>query len=352
MKSAQTHTPHRDHSLDFLRGMAVILMIVTHVNGFFYEESGTVLDFFTWLGATVCFSTFLFVNGSVSGMTIKKGTMSWKRALNRSLQLLGLYYFIALVMAFFNESILLTAGNLFQILTFRIVPEFTEFIIPLVIFPLIAAFFLPILSKNKQNGLLLFSISISAFIVSQLLHSFDWGGGYLVTLKSLIVGEGNLHRFPILSYMPIFTLGLWWGMRNRLDKVHEKSLQKQLLFLSINVMLLLIITGTSTWERWPPSILFLVYGFVFIFGITIIHDYIMKLPLIHQTVVFFGHFSMSFYVYHLLAILFLTFYVTQGPLTDGKTLLMIVLTFLLSSSMLILTDIKNFLKTNISLMLR
>jgi hypothetical protein len=348
VRPAPGQTHHRDHSLDFLRGSAVFLMIVTHVNAFFYGETGTWLDAVTWWGATVCFTVFLFVSGAISGMTIKKGTMTRFRAFMRGFSLLGVYYILAFLMAFFNENFSSTIGTTINILTFRIIPEFTEFLLPFVFFPMLVAIALPVLKKIKHNSLLLISISIIAFAVASVLYKLDWGGGYMVVIKSLLVGEGDLHRFPLVSYLPVYTVGMWWGLRNREDKKHELFLTKNILLLSISLFLMLLLTGVSTWNRWPPSLLFFSYGFIFIFSVILLHNQLHLHKWAHDAVAFLGHYSTSYLMYHLVAILLLKTFVVTGPLDEISTIFMIFLTFLISSSFLILSDVKKFLYINLS----
>lgn len=323
-------------------------MIVTHTNAFFYNKTGTWLDAFTWLGATVCFTAFLFVSGTISGMTIKKGTMTRFRAFMRGFSLLGTYYIVAFLMAFFKESHPSTIRTTIDILTFRLVPEFTEFILPFVIFPMLVAIGLPILRKNKRNPLFLVAVSIITFAVASALYKLNWGEGYLVIIKSLLVGEGQLHRFPLLSYLPVYTIGMWWGLRNREDKKHELLLTKNMLLVSVSLYLALLLTGAANWNRWPPSLLFFAYGFIFIFGVILLHNQLHLHKKAHDIIAFLGHYAISYYVYHLIALLMLELFVISGQLDEISTIFMIILTFLISSSFLILSDVKKFLSTSFS----
>jgi len=59
----------RDYPLDILKSIAIVLMSSVHVNSLLQVNSG-ILDKITFLGATVCFSVFLFGIGFVAGKKI------------------------------------------------------------------------------------------------------------------------------------------------------------------------------------------------------------------------------------------------------------------------------------------
>lgn len=321
-------SPGRDHSIDFLRGSAVLFMIITHVNSFFYGKTGTWLDWLTWWGATICFTVFLFVSGSVSGMTIKKGTMTFLRAFKRSFHLLGVYYLIAFLMAYFNENVPSTLETVADILTFRLIPEFTEFLLPFIFFPMIVAVIHPVLKKNKRNPLFLVSLSLLAYALAAALYKVNWGSGYVAVVKSILVGDGDLHRFPLLSYFPVYTIGMWWGLRSRENKREERKMTWTVLLFSVSVYLVLLVAGLSGWERWPPSLLFFAYGFMYIFGVILVHEYLHRFKHAHELVAFLGYYAISYYVYHLVVLLLIKNSILTGQLDEITTIAVIVFTFI------------------------
>lgn len=350
-KPLELFSEPRDRSLDFLRGTAVVLMIIAHTNAFFYAKSGTALDFITWLGATVCATVFTFVSGAISGMTIKKGTMTRYRAFMRGFLLLDTYYILALLFGFFNEKLPSTIGTTIDILTFKMVPLFTEFFLPFMFFPMLVALFYPVLRKSRHHQLILISVSLFAYALSTILYEVDWGRGYAGTLKAILVGSGDLHRFPLLSYLPVYSIGIWWGMRDRSRKASELSFSKNMLFVSINICLVLMFTNASVWNRWPPSLLFLSYGFIFIFGMIFLYNRFNRLTYADEICEFLGHFSLSYTLYHLLTLLFIKTLIVSGPLGDLETSLLTVVVFLVSTALLILIEAKNLVSKLISLLL-
>ena len=117
-------TKERDYSLDFLRGLAVIFMVITHVFALFYKGPNPIMDWFIWWGATVCFTTFLFIFSVLYGLKLSKGGLDVKKELKRFGVILAGYYLIGFwVSLFWGEQTPL------EVLLFIKQPEFVEFII-------------------------------------------------------------------------------------------------------------------------------------------------------------------------------------------------------------------------------
>ncbi|HLD96614.1 MAG TPA: heparan-alpha-glucosaminide N-acetyltransferase domain-containing protein [Patescibacteria group bacterium] len=91
MEDKSETKPIRDLSIDFLKGTAVLFMIVTHVNAFFYDGRLPWLNFWTWWGATICFISFVFAYGLGYGTRLARGPLDRKSTLKRLFTLLTGY---------------------------------------------------------------------------------------------------------------------------------------------------------------------------------------------------------------------------------------------------------------------
>jgi peptidoglycan/LPS O-acetylase OafA/YrhL len=317
---------NRDHSLDVLRGMAVLFMVIAHVNAVFYRQPGTILDTFTWWGVTICFSVFLFVSASVFGLKAAKKKMSVERTLFRSATLLLVYYAMAAFLTAIDTSTGLSVGTLADIVIFKHIPEYTEFLIPFIMYPV---FLLPLrsfLPQAKKQTLSVLIGSLGIYFISIGLYLADWGGEYANIVKGLLVGDGDLHRFGILSYLPVFATGFLWGTMIGEPAEKKAEVARNSFFAGIFIFILLTAGNLSVWDRYPPSLIFLLYGITFSFGGILAYPFIKKFKLVHTSLVFLGQNALAFYVYHILFLLTLSRITKEIPLPELSTIILYIVT--------------------------
>jgi hypothetical protein len=58
-------------------------------------------------------------------------------------------------------------------------------------------------------------------------------------------------------------------------------------------------TGISIWQRYPPSINFLLYGLMFSFAVILFYKPIEKLKALNTTFIFLGVNALAYYFYHI-----------------------------------------------------
>lgn len=286
----------RDLSLDYLRGIVVFLMVLAHVIHFFHEESNATLRFWEGVGNTVCFVTFLFISGAVTYLAYLKDENKWnekkKKIGFRVLYLLIGYYLIGFT-GRLNQFTLpfdfQTWGKTaLDILIFKDVPGFTEFIFPFLFITATLPLFRRLYYKITEGRL---NVAIAAFftyILATALFIIPIGEPFNY-YKALLVGAEGIYRFPIIQYLPVFFVGLYWG-RFLVDEPSQKKKEK----------LALLIGGTFAWtyaiskvltifinisfvnplNRWPPSIGFISIGMAFAFFSLIVILTIQKNKLI------------------------------------------------------------------------
>lgn len=308
----QPETPKsRDFSIDILRGSAIILMLITHINVFFGADQKSFWDFFTYWGATLCFSVFLYCFSYVHGLKLTYERFKIKKTVIRIISLLLVYYFTAISAYFFtNKSI--TFENIVGIIAFIIVPGFTEFILAFVLYEiLILALYKPIEKVMRFSAWLLPLIGLLISIASFFAFKIDLGDSTLNLFKSLFVGHEGINRFGVFSYFIIFTTGLSLGYRfnnpeNRSIKIGKINIDWFLILgvMSIITTLILEKFGLSSWFRFPPSATFILRGFSYIFISIPLINFISKDDDITNFLKFIGKYSLFFF--------FINIYLTLG----------------------------------------
>lgn len=324
-------TQQRDTSLDFLRGLVVILMIITHVGGKFYNGQGGFLDTFVFWGATVCFTTFLFVSSSVTGIKIAQEKIDKKKILFRFGKLLLIYYITAFCLHFIEKGFGDWLNQSIKIFTLQYYPEFTEFLLAFILFSAVIS----IVPKKALKWLIDYRFLILSSVIiwglSQLIQRIIVDSILLNTVKNLFISNEKVHSFGILSYFPIFTLGLWWG--GVVVKSKEKTIKTALIVFVASTILLLLLkfSGINDWNRWPPSIVFLLYGTSFSFSGIIINNQISKVRFIYEYVTFCGENALSYYISHVFYIVILV-RLAQNPIfSEVSTIALFFIIFLLTT---------------------
>ena len=268
----------RFYLLDLLRGLAVFLMVLSHTVYFFHNGTSPFFLGLENFGNTVCFITFLVVSGAVSYLAYFKNgafNLERKKKVTKRLKMLLLSYWF---LAFFVTADQLVKGFGFarwkiilDILTFRNLPSYTEYIPPFIIYAFLLVLMPSFFEKitKRISKVLLYSVGFYlAGFVLYLLPSVS----FFAPWKALLSGADGFYRFPIFQYMPVFLFGLFWG-----KTISEtKGLVKKEHFVSVAIYSLiifevvLITAGIFLSDnldfilfRWPPSITFLGVGLGF-----------------------------------------------------------------------------------------
>jgi len=295
-QSSQTST--RNQSIDLIRGIAIISMIATHVISILYTGENIILTGIMSWGVTVSFSLFLFSSTAVTGIKSTFNKISRLKSFKRGFVMLFWYYMLALFISYWGTSTLHNSNDLVAILTFQTLPEYTEFMIAFALYSFMIAFL-----GNK--GIQLFKslgfvtiLSVIAYIGGQFLSQLYWGVGLINILKAQLVGHADIHSFGIISYFPIFSLGLFIGQN--LKSIKFRKIILGLIALTfIGFFLAYFITGYQ-WHRWPPTIHFFVLGNIVIFIILYLFPSSVPKNRVTTYLLFIGKKALFFYILHLL----------------------------------------------------
>jgi|GEM_PF-1119208 len=288
----------REHSLDILRGIAVFLMILSHAIYFLHDGSNNILHSIQNFGDTVAFTTFLLVSGAVIYINYQRKKNDFKNLklsiLKRIIILLICYYIIAFISALKLDNLSqATLGQLIiDILILKKIPGFTEFLIVFIVYSFI--YFLwpkTVVKLGKKTwrgiliGLIIYLIGYGLYFI-EIPEPINFYKSIFAGDKILFISEG-FYRFPLLQYFIVFIIGISLGR----FLYHEINIQKRkkiaflaMLYLLFAITLTLIIkpyenfSEFNDFERWPPTIPFIVLGLFFSFTVLL---FILKRSSVH-----------------------------------------------------------------------
>lgn len=244
-------------------------MSFVHVNSLFYKGKGF-LDLLTYIGATVCFSIFLFSIGYIQGKKLEqKEVDTWRRTLIKSI-LVYLPYLLLGILSWIVFGNLLSGKILFDIAILSILPEYVEFLSAFIFFYLFAKLAYPFLSKFLEKPEILILLGVFSYLSGVLLHKLDSSNPVFTWLQTHLAGNGATPVFPLLHYMPIYLSGII------LSKYGNKLVYSWVFSLSLLLIILIKAFNFTLWYRWPPSVAFLLFGLLFISFILFFVEYIER----------------------------------------------------------------------------
>jgi hypothetical protein len=353
---------NRAFELDFLRGTGVFFMIITHVNSVFFKGNWSILEFFTWWGATVCFTIFLFVSGAISSILIFKNKIKLKKALKRSVKIMLIYYLLSLLInsavllayninqekglifdEIFNVNINLQSinsidfayvlGFISDVIFLVKVPAYIEFLLLFAMFAVFAGIFKNTIKNMIKHPFWLVSLSFFIMLVGQWGHYELMPQSQIgIRLKSLFFGHRDEHIFGMFTYLPVWSLGLVWGYwRNCFNRCKINKILNNLIIGICLAWVIMFVTQVSTWDRWPPSLFLFAYGFFWILLILRFYPLFKDVELLRNVFIFLGRFALEYYYFHVILLVNLTFVLLPGTLSSLMTFLLLFLVFFFST---------------------
>jgi len=250
-------------ALDGLRGIAVVLMITTHIIiSFFWNTGLEWLNTISYLGGYLSFSLFLLISGFVIGHFRKK--VSLIKIAKKSFVLVLIYIGLGLMYTQLGDA------DTSSLLTAPIFLE--EYMIPLAIFPFLGYFFVKFTDKvkfikqlllTKYGGFLIVLLGYSAAYLGKMIA--PWSSNLFT---SIFIGSTTLHTFPILSYTVVYTIGMWlgWSYNEESTKNFETESLSMILISMLLTFIALFVEKTPLdihnldAIRWPPTLFFVASG--------------------------------------------------------------------------------------------
>jgi hypothetical protein len=348
------HSSHiRDDLIDALRGLAVLAMILAH--GIYFLHGGT-LSAVNTVERTlnvITLTLFIFVSGIAASRFITKYAHIPRHGkILKAVRYVSVIYLAyasvtvsaALCMNPLPSDTLLT-DRLRNALLLLSPFNFTEYMTLFMILPFITVLFEKFLKKIQSSTVVLGLAMLFVYALGVSLYPLN-GAGVLTPLKEMIAGGQSTLRFPLLFYLPVFFLGLWWDTHARMRVVLAFTVVSvALYFLSFIVYIPLL----SLPVRWPPSVEFLLTGC----SVSMMVYFMLKiLPNIHlvrngyRVLVYIGKDALDYWITHLVLLLFYARYI--GTRFNNPVLLLISLSALyiltITISSLAITNTVSFAK--------
>lgn len=271
----------RETVLDVWRGLAVLLMMITHAIAFFHVGDNAITNTIGTFGGLASFTLFLFISGASAYFAYikyegdKHSVQIAKRRskiLMRTLFILLGYYIVALVasipeLAFPPDQ--RTWDTVIGVLTLQVVPPFAEFILAFVLFNVVLLIARPAYNMLSKFPISLIIIGLTLYAIGHLLYLELQVPEVLISYKGLLVGHEQLHYFPVLQFSIVYFLGIIFG--KFLFDHQSNSLRKQTAFYAIIATALLVFAGTVSSGyldidvlqpllRWPPALTMIAVG--------------------------------------------------------------------------------------------
>ncbi|MBI4136581.1 hypothetical protein HY469_00810 [Candidatus Roizmanbacteria bacterium] len=260
-----SHTKSRIFSLDLIRGFFILLMVIAHSIFFFHTGTNTILSAINQFADLVSFSGLLFISGAAAYSAYihyRHPDQSVRvRVFKRIAWYLTGYYVLAIVGIGFDN---LSLQSVSEILLFRTLVPFTEFLIP---FLLLGLLNLPLRSFYRLVSSSIIYTSIAAvmvYMVGSILATFPVPD-YMLAIKAIFVGHPGWYSFPILQYSPVYLFGIFIGRQiyEHEDVGFVKRILKLLSFLLLIIAFTLAFATeqlTTLLVRFPPNISFIALG--------------------------------------------------------------------------------------------
>lgn len=306
--------------LDWLKFIALCLMVFTHVCMFFYTYDSTVGNFLSDLGGTVCFTLFLVAYGATLPVLSQK--YSTNELTLKLLKRAGIFYLLYILVGVLFAGL----AALTDIILLRITPVFANFLLAFA-YSFLTSIIVVKLKTNKQIACLV-GFSITAYFLSQLLYPIT-ATGILAPYKALFVGQDGWAFFPIAQYLIVLTTGVLIG------KYSSILLNRKYLIgiTTLTGLLILLLNGTS-FNRWQVAPLFLTVGIFFVFISLVVWDLLIsKLTKLHKLIFAISKRTSTITINHLLIIFILTMLPLGRYYTDLN--LIVLYLFVLSLSTVI-----------------
>ncbi len=199
----QPITKKRDNSIDILKGILTIFMIICHVIQFF--RGGTLGEYISVFVGLTTFSGFMFCLGYVFPLAYTNKPNREKRMFIGMLKTLFAYYIAAMSFILIVEDGL-TKEVFFKILFIQNVPDFCEFLLSFALVFALGIFLFEPIKKLIDNNIRL--ILILALILA--LTNINYGMFYSPIIGS-IIGTRLHESFPIIQYGFYFLIGWYFS---------------------------------------------------------------------------------------------------------------------------------------------
>lgn len=355
---------NREVTIDMWRGLAVILMILTHAISFFHVGENSILNFLGTLGGTVSFTLFLFLSGTAVYFSFirldatqqpQKVASKSKKMFLRCVWLLIGYYTLSFVAAFPSYRIppdITWIENIVRSLLFIDIAPFAEFLLPFIFYGLLVIPLRTVFKFLARNPLALLVVGAFTYSIGTILSGVDVPT-ILEVPKSLLFGTPELHTFPLFQYLGVYLLGMSWG--RFLIRYQSKQYRVKIATLVALTTGVLMVAGYISFAytgfewleplyRFPPSLTFIIIGLFTGYLVFVILNVTNNLSFLGSLTTFTQYAGLNafdFFFFHTL-VLFVYKYISGDRHYDS-----ILIVSLLFFALIVITTVMTVAKDNV-----
>lgn len=285
LEKQSIYQPKRNHSVDFMKSILVILMMMAHVVQFF--PCGKIAGVFSTYVNLTTFSGFMFTFGFVcyTAYIEKSADIILVNKLFRKMlkTIVAFYLFGIAYTVLVSHHFSLT--GIVKIIALQKIPGYSEFLLSFAfIYPLI---FVWVLIKQRiKHWHLAFM-----FVVSLVLTLIDYSKIHIPVI-GVFLGTNSFACFPIIQYSSYFLAGIYLSSTHRI-------IDKNVLVISVIgtfYFLGFCFTNHHLPNRFPPTACWIMGGYAFVYLYFIICNKISEHLLRFKRLIEIGRHSLVFLV--------------------------------------------------------
>ncbi len=248
---------NKDLAIDKLKGILVILMILSHIYEYKFFPIKFISNFLTTYINLITFSGFMFCFGYVCYISyinknIKTNQLR-KKLLSNFFKLLIVYY-ISSIMYLLLVDNNFSIQSILKIILFIKLGMFSEFLLSFAFIYIFILLFYPFFKHINNNKIIL-------LIIISLLSSFIYIPSCNYHLIGVFFSIKKIFSFPIIQYSSFFLIGIYFAKNNI---IYNNKIMLISIIGTISYMLYFAINHNLP-SRFPPSLFWITGSFFFIY---------------------------------------------------------------------------------------
>ncbi len=273
----------RDYTIDFQKGILVVMMIYAHVLQFLCNLSTyTTLKYISTFVNIIAFSCFLFCFGYTTKLSYLQKEF-FKALPNMSktfLRTLICFWFSGLAHRLIVKNFPYDLKTFLKVILLFDIPGYSEFLISFALYTLLTICFFKILKSSNKKLLFLLSLLFlfMCFIPYEKITSTHLG---------ILIGGKGAAFFPVIQYMPFFTAGILYNESKSSNIILAISA-----VISGIVSIIWVANNQALPSRFPPHLVWILLSALPILVFTIFSRYLKlfasaKSKILNQICIFF-----------------------------------------------------------------
>lgn len=257
----------RNYSIDFLKGLLVLGMILAHVIQFLGKWNTFTSEFSSFINC-ITFSGFFFCFGYVFYVAYlcKALSVVWKRILITFFKTLIAFYISGICYCTILKRGII--GNwIWKILTLSHIPGYSEFLISFALVSLVGLIFFIPLQKLLEHKWITLAIGIVLLFTTFIPYQ-----KITYTQLGLLIGTKKFCAFPVLQYFPLWLAGAFFAK-------YKITWNRNIFVVTFWCSLTYIISkhlNNPLLTRFSPSMLWIISPLFFIYCYYLISNILSK----------------------------------------------------------------------------